>query len=137
MARKHNYLNNKDLLHEIHKSKNTYCIYRNPQTDHDFDMILDHVDEIQGTSLVILPDPHPMSVSTKQAKIKNANGETVIVYECWVPNIQIAKEGKAKRTAKMHYDAAVKAGEKVKQAEFAIDPESYSDEDIINRQFFW
>ena len=46
MARKHNYLNNKDLLHEIHKSKNTYCLFRNPLIDHDFDMILDSVDEI-------------------------------------------------------------------------------------------
>jgi hypothetical protein len=40
MARKHNYLNNKDLLLEIHKSKNTYCVYRDPETDHDFDIIL-------------------------------------------------------------------------------------------------
>lgn len=36
---KHNYLNNKDILKEIHKSKNTYCWYLNP-SDADYDMII-------------------------------------------------------------------------------------------------
>ena len=36
---KHNYLNNKDILKEIHKSKNTYCWYLNP-ADADYDIIL-------------------------------------------------------------------------------------------------
>jgi hypothetical protein len=36
---KHNYLNNKDILKEIHKSKNTYCWYKNP-LDADYDMII-------------------------------------------------------------------------------------------------
>jgi hypothetical protein len=36
---KHNYLNNKDILKEIHKSKNTYCWFKNP-LDADYDMII-------------------------------------------------------------------------------------------------
>lgn len=36
---KHNYLNNKDILKEIHKSKNTYCWYLTP-SDADYDMII-------------------------------------------------------------------------------------------------
>lgn len=36
---KHNYLNNKDILKEIHKSKNTYCWYQTPE-DSDYDMII-------------------------------------------------------------------------------------------------
>ena len=134
MARKHNYLNNKDLLHEIHKSKNTYCLYRNPLTDHDFDMILDSVDEIAGTSMVTLSAPHIMQTNPiVKYEGLNANDEPIDLYDCWVPNIQLAKEGKAKRTAKMRYDAAVKAGDKVKQAEFAIEPSFYSDEDLVFR----
>jgi hypothetical protein len=36
---KHNYLNNKDILKEIHKSKNTYCWYAVPE-DADYDIIV-------------------------------------------------------------------------------------------------
>ena len=116
MARKHNYLNNKDLLHEIHKSKNTYCLYRNPKIDHDFDMILDSIDEI--------------TQSSESIRGKDENGDDIVEM---IPNIQLAKEFKAKRLSKFSYDQAVKAGEKVKQAQFAIDPESYSNGDIIFR----
>jgi hypothetical protein len=38
-----NYLNNKDILAEIHKSKNTYCSYASP-TDHQYDFIVDYMD---------------------------------------------------------------------------------------------
>ena len=38
-----NYLNNKDLLDEIHKSKNTYCSFINPEY-HQYDLILSSVD---------------------------------------------------------------------------------------------
>ena len=36
---RHNYLNNKDILKEIHKSKTTYCYYTNPEYS-EYDMIL-------------------------------------------------------------------------------------------------
>lgn len=36
-----NYLNNKDILKEIHLSKNTYCSYKNPEKDHKYDFIID------------------------------------------------------------------------------------------------
>ena len=39
MKIKHNYLNNKDILKEIHKSKTTYCTYTNPEYS-DYDIIL-------------------------------------------------------------------------------------------------
>ena len=35
-----NYLNNRDILKEIHLSKNTYCYYVDPVTDHQYDIIL-------------------------------------------------------------------------------------------------
>jgi hypothetical protein len=41
-----NYLNNRDILKEIHLSKNTYCSFRDRATDHQFDMILPSVDKI-------------------------------------------------------------------------------------------
>ena len=48
---KQNYLNNKDLLKEIHTSKNSYCAFLNPSTDHQYDIILNSVDEINVPSI--------------------------------------------------------------------------------------
>ena len=44
MAR-NNYLNNKDILKEIHKSKTTYCCFQTPE-DNAYDMILPDVGKI-------------------------------------------------------------------------------------------
>ena len=46
-----NYLNNKDMLLEIHKSKMSYC---NKDVDEEYfmyDLILDHVDEIDNDKI--------------------------------------------------------------------------------------
>jgi hypothetical protein len=50
MAR-HNYLNNKDILKEIHKSKNTYCYYTSPEVA-DYDMILPDVKKINKKNIM-------------------------------------------------------------------------------------
>ena len=41
-----NYLNNRDILKEIHLSKNTYCTYLDPVRDHQYDIILPNVARI-------------------------------------------------------------------------------------------
>ena len=43
---KTNYLNNRDILKQIHLSKNTYCTYLDPVTDHQYDIILPTVTKI-------------------------------------------------------------------------------------------
>ena len=48
---KHNYLNNKDILKEIHKSKNTYCSYVDSGSA-DYDMILDNVSQINKKNIL-------------------------------------------------------------------------------------
>jgi len=50
MAR-NNYLNNKDILKEIHKSKNTYCHYTDPSVA-DYDMILPDVSKINKKNIM-------------------------------------------------------------------------------------
>lgn len=42
---KHNYLNNRDILKEIHKSKITYCSFLTPEDAH-YDIILPSIDKI-------------------------------------------------------------------------------------------
>ena len=48
---KQNYLNNRDLLKEIHLSKNSYCSFLNAATDHQYDIILSSVDEINAATI--------------------------------------------------------------------------------------
>jgi hypothetical protein len=47
-----NYLNNRDILKEIHASKNTYCWYRDRDLDHQYDLILPTVDKINQRTIV-------------------------------------------------------------------------------------
>jgi hypothetical protein len=51
-----NYLNNKDILKEIHLSKNTYCSYLSPD-DHKYDFILDAPEHTLEENLQKLIDP--------------------------------------------------------------------------------
>ena len=46
-----NYLNNRDLLKEIHLSKNTYCSFRDPVADHQYDIILPAVSKINQRTI--------------------------------------------------------------------------------------
>ena len=41
-----NYLNNRDILKQIHLSKNTYCVFQDPVLDHQYDIILPSVAKI-------------------------------------------------------------------------------------------
>jgi hypothetical protein len=47
-----NYLNNRDILKEIHLSKNTYCWFQNKDQDHQFDIILSGLDRINQRTVV-------------------------------------------------------------------------------------
>ena len=46
-----NYLNNRDILKEIHHSKNTYCWYQDRELDHQYDMILPSLDKINQRTI--------------------------------------------------------------------------------------
>ena len=46
-----NYLNNRDLLKEIHLSKATYCSFQDRALDHQFDIILPSVAKINRNTI--------------------------------------------------------------------------------------
>ena len=46
-----NYLNNRDILKEIHLSKNNYCWFRDRVNDHQYDIILSSVDKINQRTI--------------------------------------------------------------------------------------
>ena len=50
MAKRINYLNNKDMLAEIHKSKNSFCYYKKPEYK-NYDIILSDVAKINRLSI--------------------------------------------------------------------------------------
>ena len=48
---KTNYLNNRDILKEIHLSKNSYCFFQDPVQDHQFDIILPSIGKINQKTI--------------------------------------------------------------------------------------
>ena len=48
---KTNYLNNRDILKEIHLSKNSYCFFQDPVLDHQFDIILPSIGKINQKTI--------------------------------------------------------------------------------------
>jgi len=100
--KKVNYLNNKDILKEIHKSKMTYC-YVADEKYADFDVILEDVKKINRNS------------------------------------IKVARENRAAQIQSAGYQAAMALHDpkdyknKPKQKEFAIDPKSIDQEDLVFR----
>ena len=50
-APKVNYLNNRDILKEIHLSKNSYCWFQDRTLDHQFDLILPSVSKINQRTI--------------------------------------------------------------------------------------
>ena len=94
--RKVNYLNNKDLLKEIHRSKSRFSSF--VDTDYNqFDIILLDIDKIN------------------------------------IRTIAEAKRNKAKRLGDEEYASRKLAGEKVKQAECAVDYKKITKEELIFR----
>jgi len=65
-----NYLNNRDILKEIHLSKNTYCSFLDPVNDHQYDIILASVD-------MIGPRTVAEAQSNRADRIKRETGEAV------------------------------------------------------------
>ena len=82
-----NYLNNRDILKEIHLSKNTYCKYRDPVIDHQFDIILPSVDKINQKTIAEArrnrADRLKRETGTEVNEKKIPNTDLVFRITCW------------------------------------------------------
>jgi hypothetical protein len=75
-----NYLNNRDILKEIHASKNTYCWYRDRDLDHQYDIILPSTDKINQRTIV-------EARKARADRIKRETGE--VVDQKKIPNTDL------------------------------------------------
>jgi len=86
-AAKVNYLNNRDILKEIHLSKNTYCAFLDRTTDHQFDMILPSVDKINQKTVAearrVRADRHKRETGEVIDPKKIPNTEVVFRIMTW------------------------------------------------------
>jgi hypothetical protein len=82
-----NYLNNRDILKEIHLSKNTYCWYRDRDQDHQYDIILPSVDKINQRTIVEARKARADRIKRETGEVvdqkKIANTDLVFRITCW------------------------------------------------------
>ena len=76
---KTNYLNNRDILKEIHLSKNSYCFFQDPVQDHQFDIILPSISKINQKTIA----------EARRNRADRLKREGVIVDPRKIPNTDI------------------------------------------------
>jgi hypothetical protein len=82
-----NYLNNRDILKEIHLSKNTYCWYQDRVLDHQFDIILPSLDRINIRTVAEARRNRADRIKRETGEVidpkKIANTDLVFRVTCW------------------------------------------------------
>lgn len=88
--RKKNYLNNKDLLLEIHKSKNSYSSYIEPEYQ-QYDMILDDIKKVNTRTVLEARKNKAKRLSLAEYEGRRTDGEKIKQAECEVDYKSISK----------------------------------------------
>lgn len=86
-----NYLNNKDILEEIHRSKNTYSSYTKPEYS-SYDIILPSVDKINIRTIAEAKRAKAKRLSQQEYERRKSAGEKVKQADCEVDYKKIKKE---------------------------------------------
>jgi hypothetical protein len=76
MARKVNYLNNKDMLAEIHKSKNSFCSFTQPEYA-NYDIILTSLDKINIRTIAEAKRNRAKKLTSEKYEAAKLQGERV------------------------------------------------------------
>lgn len=129
-----NYLNNKDILKEIHKSKLSFCFLEDTKYGQQ-DVILNDVDDITKEYTV----DHPAVYEVDEDDVPLSDTP---IEEAWTEHrsyLQDAKENQAKRFKDAGYAAAMLTHDrtdyknKPKQKEFYVDPNSIANTALVFR----
>ena len=89
--RKQNYLNNKDILKEIHRSKNTFNSYTDPEYN-QYDIILDDIDKINIRTIAEAKRNKAKRLSNAAYEEAKAAGKKIKQADCEIPYTKITKE---------------------------------------------
>ena len=100
-----NYLNNRDILKEIHLSKNNYCTYSDPVNDHQYDIILPSLSKINVRSVAEARRNRADRIKRETGQVVNPkkilHTELVFRVTCWehipmavkkIPKSQLKKQ---------------------------------------------
>jgi hypothetical protein len=90
MTAKVNYLNNKDMLAEIHKSKSSYCSFTKPEF-HQYDIILPSVDKINIRSVAEAKRNRAKRLGDLDYQTRKKAGEKVKQADCEIDYKKIPK----------------------------------------------
>ena len=104
--RKQNYLNNKDMLKEIHKSKLTYCYVLDDEYSR-FDVIVESIDDIKNSDVI------QTAKENRARQLSNKAYEEA--YFTWYDN------------------ESRKQSQKPKQINYKVDPDTIDEKDLIFR----
>jgi hypothetical protein len=85
-----NYLNNKDMLLEIHRSKSSYCSFTKPEY-HQYDLILPSVDKINIRTIAEAKRNKAKRLGDQDYAARRASGEKVKLADCAVDYKKITK----------------------------------------------
>jgi len=88
--RKQNYLNNKDILKEIHKSKNTFCSYVDEKYG-QYDIILPSIDKINIRTVAEAKRNKAKRLQHEDFDARKAAGEKIKLAECEIDYKKIEK----------------------------------------------
>ena len=88
--RKVNYLNNKDLLKEIHKSKTTFCSFTDPDY-HQYDIILPSLERINIRTIAEAKRNKAKRLSQADFEARKLAGEKVKQADCEIDYKKITK----------------------------------------------
>ena len=89
--RKRNYLNNRDILKEIHRSKNTFNSYIEKEYA-DYDIILESVEKINIRTIAEAKRNKAKRLSTEDYESRKIAGEKVKQADCEIDYKKITKE---------------------------------------------
>ena len=90
MTAKVNYLNNKDMLLEIHRSKASYCSFTDPKY-HQYDIILPSLDKINIRTIAEAKRNQAKRIGDLEYQTRKKAGEKVKQADCEVDYKKIAK----------------------------------------------
>lgn len=85
-----NYLNNKDMLAEIHKSKSSYCSFTDKKY-HQYDIILPNLDKINIRTIAEAKRNQAKRIGDAEYARRKAAGEKVKQADCEVDYKKVAK----------------------------------------------